>query len=80
MTLSLSQSSLSLSAVVAAGCVTVMAEEVSDNNGRGVSLPPSWICGWLASRGANPTAVVLGEADPVVVGGRLGGGGRGQQW
>lgn len=57
-----------------------MAEEVSDNNGRGVSLPPSWICGWLASRGANPTAVVLGEADPVVVGGRLGGGGRGQQW
>lgn len=58
----------------------VMAEEVSDNNGRGVSLPLSWICGWLASRGADPIAVVLGEADPVVVGGRLGGGGRGQQW
>uniref|UniRef100_A0A0D3H626 Uncharacterized protein n=1 Tax=Oryza barthii TaxID=65489 RepID=A0A0D3H626_9ORYZ len=50
-----------------------MAEEVSNNNGRGVSLPPSWICGWLASRGADPTAVVLGEADPVVVGERLGG-------
>jgi hypothetical protein len=57
---------------VAVGGATVGAEEVRDDDGGGASPPPSRIRSWLASRGADPAAVVLGEKDPAVVGGRRG--------
>lgn len=60
---------------------TTKAEEVSDGDGdgRGASPPPSRIHNRLVSRGANPPAVVLGEADPTMVGGKHGSGG-GKAW
>lgn len=52
-------------------------DEVSNGDSGEASLPPSWIRSWLFSRGADPAAAVLAEADPTVVGGRRGGGGSG---